>query len=419
MAYHTTTVNSMTELLEIIKSFVVHHGWTPTTHYTTKTLVEASEETTYVNGAKSTKVLTPHTTVTSTLAFYVSMTPSNQVLPVSTDIAVNVSSVTVNGYYPYVIKTTTTTTTIKYFAGYTITKGEHTIHLAFTDEGIVMGSSRSGVSSPIKAGIYDKSQWPVKAHLFAQTNPEFIACVVGNEEFMWLAFGQTKKYADWQGGEWFAASHHHTGSAFIKGSYSGTNYSGNAQSSDEGWWVVYPTYFITTKMTYAHSPGNPFVQSVYPASDLYCDISGGWGNSSQDGWLKKALHSEITKPLYDYAPNPFNNFTTLIPYWLSVGETRSGGMVHQDAHGIVYDTNKLGIIGELPWFRGLRIDSFKPGEIITRGSDRWIVFPWTRKRAEHFYPPPSTTGMSYGLGGSDPTYEDSAYLGWAIKYDGP
>jgi len=27
--------------------------------------------------------------------------------------------------------------------------------------------------------------------------------------------------------------------------------------------------------------------------------------------------------------------------------------------------------------------------------------------------------MSYGLGGSDPTYEDSAYLGWAIKYDGP
>lgn len=69
--------------------------------------------------------------------------------------------------------------------------------------------------------------------------------------------------------------------------------------------------------------------------------------------------------------------------------------------------SKLCIVAELQWARYVRIDNLTPGQILTFGTDRWMVFPWYKKDAVDRQPL-NASGVDH-----------SGTYGHAIYYDGP
>lgn len=69
------------------------------------------------------------------------------------------------------------------------------------------------------------------------------------------------------------------------------------------------------------------------------------------------------------------------------------------------DSNKKSLVAELAHVRFLRIDNYEPEQIISLGSERWMILPFCRKNLS------ARNGGMY--------IDHSGTLGWAIRYDGP
>lgn len=87
-------------------------------------------------------------------------------------------------------------------------------------------------------------------------------------------------------------------------------------------------------------------------------------------------------------PNAFNGETVLFPIRAFKGLSE-----------------QLSLVVELEHARHCRIDHHAPGEIITLGADRWMVFPGFKKDLSNPWPTSTTTHT----GG----------VGWAVRYEGP
>jgi hypothetical protein len=306
--------------------------------------------------------------------------------------------------------------------GVSLTRPNLTVNLTSVPTGLVISGRNGARQSQILSGIYDES-WPAKVYLFSFSNPDFVACIVSsdNDNFRWLAFGNTSKYGLWDGGGWFGASHKYvpanvspftgatyiTKPGFVKGSFSSTSYVGSGSQS------TYTTNVTPYRTGYIKSPGKllSFTFDWLQTCDLDCSISGGWGAnpSSADGWSRYPVADILPYNLYEITPTEGPG--VLIPFWLTVGVK-----VQYSANA----NNKLKVIGSLPWIRLIRIDSMKPGEVLRRGHDKWIVFPWTRKRAlpyDNYYAVDPDTGQEV-----NPDYTKTSNFsggaGWAIRYDG-
>lgn len=90
----------------------------------------------------------------------------------------------------------------------------------------------------------------------------------------------------------------------------------------------------------------------------------------------------------NYTPNAFNGETVLFPIRAFKGLS-----------------GQLSLVVELEHARHCRIDHHAPGEIITLGADRWMVFPGFKKDLSNPWPTSPTTHT----GG----------VGWAVRYEGP
>ena len=87
-------------------------------------------------------------------------------------------------------------------------------------------------------------------------------------------------------------------------------------------------------------------------------------------------------------PNAFNGETVLFPIRAFKGLS-----------------GQLSLVVELEHARHCRIDHHAPGEIITLGADRWMVFPGFKKDLSNPWP----TSPNTHTGG----------VGWAVRYEGP
>ena len=94
-------------------------------------------------------------------------------------------------------------------------------------------------------------------------------------------------------------------------------------------------------------------------------------------------------PLISVLPNSWNSEAVLIP--IRAYKIRP--------------SSKLSLTVDLEHARYTRVDNYVPGQIISLGLDRWIIFPFYRKNS------------SVRDGGSG--VDHTGTLGWAIRYEGP
>ncbi len=222
-----------------------------------------------------------------------------------------------------------------------------------------------------------QSSYPATYHLFAHTNPDVILCAVNYNVvwWQWMAFGSIVKYGDWVGGEFYCGPHN--GSMLSAGQTDAYR----VQSSGS-WLSSGLALFWGGKENW----GNTYPDGSY----LHCEIDGyTWASSTREtGGLSaaylKARHPEVMGDLIKNSVSTWNQQATLIPYYLFADRPDS----------------KQSLIGQVEHIRSLRLDNLNPGDIITIGSDKWMVFPWVKK------------DLSLG-------YSSSGPYGFAVRYDGP
>lgn len=104
------------------------------------------------------------------------------------------------------------------------------------------------------------------------------------------------------------------------------------------------------------------------------------------GWNEQPGINAIN-PLYTITPSAWNSEGVLLP--IRAYKQRP--------------ENRMSLIADLRHARYVRIDNYEPGQIITLGSDTWMVFPWHQKN------------IAARNGGSNITHTGT--FGWAIRYE--
>ncbi|GHT89933.1 hypothetical protein FACS1894101_1550 [Betaproteobacteria bacterium] len=93
--------------------------------------------------------------------------------------------------------------------------------------------------------------------------------------------------------------------------------------------------------------------------------------------------------LLNCSPNAWNSEAVLLP--LRAFSSRPEG--------------RLSLAVDLQNARTLRVDNYTPGQVITLGSEQWMVFPWYLK---------NTAARDAGV-----DLDHTGTFGWAIRYEGP
>lgn len=114
----------------------------------------------------------------------------------------------------------------------------------------------------------------------------------------------------------------------------------------------------------------------------------GWGASSTRGPIAQAH----LQPLLDIQPSTWNGDSILLP--LRAWKERP--------------SFKTSLVADLENARLVRNDLFSDGQVITVGSDSWMVFPWYRKDIANRAGSSSSSGANH-----------TGTFGWAIRYEGP
>jgi hypothetical protein len=219
-------------------------------------------------------------------------------------------------------------------------------------------------------GVADIS-WPITYHIFIGASPDEVYLVASYniEMFQFLAFGQSSVTGLPGTGVWFTGSLSTitwSTSAWI--TITSSNGGSSSGLSMAPWW---------TTVNYAGML-NQFVHHGLDALTWNTNSgrvpSGSLGIAAMTGAL----------------PNAWNSEAVLLP--IQVWLPRSSG-------------NKVSLVADLAHARYLRVDNHNPGDIITIGSDAWMVFPFYQKNA------------TVRAGGS--SINHTGTFGWAIRYDGP
>ena len=218
--------------------------------------------------------------------------------------------------------------------------------------------------------------WPVTYRMFSLGTPDFIAVVLqySSSRIQMLWFGDITKYGTWTGGNWFGAAkgenHTSTDSFNLHPIVTNTNTPPGAP------------FWGTTNTSSGYSPQR--------ASFVHAEIDGYiWPGAGDEGpWPS---FPEVADPIHQRQPNVWNDQSVLLPMWLNMPRASS-----------LYSP-----IGHVAHMRSIRIDNYDLGEIITLGSDKWMLFPWHQKNVAERDGPPGASGSHTGT------------FGVAISYDGP
>ena len=243
------------------------------------------------------------------------------------------------------------------------------------------GGSLTGASSEYaRIGTAAEAiNWPANYYLFAHTSPDEIICIFNHDSvwFQWLAFGVVDKLGTWNGGNWFGATLQETAPLNQQAFTATDGYSwqsgdptAHTMPSWAPWWRTdggYPTYKANCQ--------------------IYCDLDANTWVSNTSNDPGAVYSAPLMSPLVARSKSTWNEQAVLVNPILAMD--RPSGF--------------KSVIAQLPHFRWLRIDNYAPGDIITIGSDEWMVFPFHKKDLDDTSPYSANTGP----------------YGWAIAYDGP
>jgi hypothetical protein len=213
--------------------------------------------------------------------------------------------------------------------------------------------------------------FPVKYNLFVFSDPDEIYFYVNHniDRYIWMSFGQSELVS------WYCAN-------FCIAANAGTQSSINSYNP-----------------TLLNGGGNNTAGNYY---NLLCSGMMFWsGTLSADlktyncalydgGWIYELAAMRTQSPLLGYLPSKFNSVSPLLPIQVFTSK----------------GSNKVAITLELQHARFLRIDNYEPEQVISLGTERWKVYPGTKKDIN------KRDGENNG-GSSTGTF------GHAIRYDGP
>lgn len=210
--------------------------------------------------------------------------------------------------------------------------------------------------------------WPVQVRLF--TFPSEVYCVIqyAVDTFQWLAFGKSTVAGLPGCGTW------------AEGSSAGGNADyryGVSITFNQPWQAT--DYFCP-------APFWAVSQSSNYGSAVHNDLDGhGWGLAWGATGNKKGIKSLL--PLIGLLPNRWNSEALLLPI-----------RAHKERAA-----SKISLVADLEHARFTRIDNYDPCQIVSIGTDRWMLFPFFRKN------------MLQRDGGDSHT----GTHGWAIRYEWP
>ena len=224
------------------------------------------------------------------------------------------------------------------------------------------------------------ANWPVTYHLFFVPNPDTLYCVVVFGTFTsWLSFGSLiKPTTQYVGGNFFAAQR---SSATNKGAFVGCT---STSSS----------FFNGLHVNASGMPFWGFLNSnslVAATSHAYMEIDGYTWPTAVFNLTDLLTTNKLYSDLYTRTPNQWNQHTVLLP--VSLVFKRGGTPTYYSD------------VGQVNGMRGLRIDNYLNGDIITLGSEQWMVFSPYKK----------DTVNRNGVAGSA-SYSTGTF-GFAILYD--
>ncbi len=228
--------------------------------------------------------------------------------------------------------------------------------------------------------------FPATYHLFVHTNPDCFLCVLNYATLncQWLTFGEINKAGNWNGGQYYGASYP---PEFMYSDVNFRNY--GCYSDNNGYYrVVGLGYFWSGNTVWTRIGG---VGNMH----MVCDLDGAVGDWIDNHGTYSGPNfngSFLARDLVPYGPNTFNSQSTLIPVHIYASRP----------------DDFCSVLGEPGHTRYVNIRHYDVGDIITLGSEKWMVFPHQKKSANTLKG--DTSNLENG---------DTGYLGYAVRYDGP
>ena len=242
-------------------------------------------------------------------------------------------------------------------------------------EGVLTGQAEIPVclGTRMNNNVVSSLIFPLIYHIFSFENEVFIVIRYGNTKFQRLAFGQSIVNGLKGSGNWISGSlsrNMRNGTISMNGSFSITSTSGGSSSAYTSGAMFYNTQISGSSKTDMLDHGFDQVEnwSLYSSST--------------------AIGISALVPLIGLLPNDWNSEAVLLPIRAYVIRPQS----------------KVSLVADLENARHTRIDHFEPGQIITLGNDKWMIFPWIEKNT------------SVRNGGTN--IDHSGTFGWAVRYEG-
>lgn len=245
--------------------------------------------------------------------------------------------------------------------------------------GLDTGDAPSEVD--MKSIKYVNISFPVTYHAFVFLTEVYFVINYDGDKYQWCAFGQSRQPGLPGTGNWVAAScggYHSSesrsdnppdqGLHMVSNGDSSSSYSDETTSAALFWNHV-EAYNIDLQNCWLHNAIEPGYPWALRLSDNFGPIPG----------------IKYLTELLDAQPNQFSGEGILMP--VRAYKQRPESKVSQ--------------VAELEYVRHIRIDNYAPEQVITLGTDEWMVFPWYRK---------DITNRNGGI-----EIDHSGTFGWAIK----
>lgn len=223
--------------------------------------------------------------------------------------------------------------------------------------------------------------WPVTYYIFGFADEVYVVVNHDVDRFQWAAWGKSVHQMPGTG-MWFGASiAAQAGSPTV-----------NMQFRFDGF--VASTGYCNPALFWRDAAGQGggaagFVES-HMHHGLDADVWTEGGNGKEGPFAALSAN-----PLLSLLPNVWNSEAVLLPIQAL----------------LIRAANMSALAVTCVNARYLRIDNYAPGELITLGADRWMVFPWLRKDATLRNGMTAASAVAANL--------QTGTLGWAIRYEGP
>lgn len=218
-------------------------------------------------------------------------------------------------------------------------------------------AAQTGTSATSTSGYMPRSNemsGPYQAyHFFGGTSPDYLHVVVERSAgiFKHFAVGELIKAGSYTGGAYLQAVNWYMTTI-------SSNYYANAPEDGSHRCL----FDSASGNTYNASYANLVRADIDSKSNNWMPMFNTWqGNYSRGDFRRNGLsyHANV------YAPNNFNQLTPLQPFVIMADRPSS---LHS-------------IVGHPADIRGVNMTNFAPGELLTIGSDEWLVFPAIQKTA--------------------------------------